>query len=157
MNLKKAFSILISIILLFGTSCKQGAFYSSSVEFEDKVWDIDENALFSFEVIEPQAKYAIFIDFVCSKQYLTDNIWFEFAVKSPGNIEQIDTVMFLITDEGGKWFGNEKSALVENKFLYKNNISFPQAGEYTVKIRHLMRENDLPQAVSTGITIEKYK
>lgn len=156
MILKRAFSIFLIVFLFLNTACNDDFFFSSSVEFDDKTWNIDENALFKFQISEPDAKYAIFIDYNCEKQYLTENIWLEFAVKSPGNIEQKDTVMYLLTDKNGKWFGKEKSKYVENKFLYKNNISFPASGDYSVKIRHLMRENDLPAALSVGISIVKH-
>ncbi len=149
------FIVLVFILAL--QSCKDDFFYQSKVEFENKTWSIDKNAVFSLKIDDSKSAYGIFIDVVCSENYLTNNLWLEFSIKSPQNVEQKDTIMYKISDETGRWFGKKESEIIINKFLYKNNIHFPENGNYEIKLRHLMRAEDEPVLQSVGITVAKYE
>ena len=62
----------------------------------------------------------------------------------------------------GQWLGKGAGSVKENKLWYKENISFPESGVYTLHIRHAMRRNGeveglalLKGITDVGLQIEK--
>ncbi len=150
MNIKFFFFILFSIFL----SCNN-FFYENKIEFDDNEWNKDEQLNCEFEIIQTEASYDIYINFACKEEYKTNNIWLFVEVISPSGNIQKDTIEYYITDNVGKWFGKKRSNFIENKFLYKQNIKFPEKGLYIFTLQHGMRKKDTPLAVSIGLTIRK--
>jgi gliding motility-associated lipoprotein GldH len=157
--MKKNANKLIFILLLFfvfiAKSCKDDFFYKDYVEIKSRTWEISEKAFFKVNIEKPKDLYQIFIDIDCNEDFPTNNLWLAVEVKSPSGINQRDTVMYNISDETGKWYGEKSGKTIQYKFLYKKDISFPKEGEYTFQIEHLMRENDLPSVSNIGISIAR--
>jgi len=85
---------------------------------------------------------------------MTNNLWLFISTESPAGNLQSDTMMYFVADQSGKWYGEKKGSVINNKFLYKPIIKFPEEGEYTFIIRHGMRNKDLPLIESITITAE---
>jgi len=152
------FSFLIFILTLsLLPSCKNNIVSSDSKEIEGEVWNVNQLIELEANLIDTQNNFNLFIDINVKEDFLTNNLWLFISTKSPSGNVQNDTLMFYITDEKGKWFGNKSGDIIKNKFLYKSNIKFPEAGIYSFQINHGMRENDLPKVVSVGISVEDYK
>ena len=67
-----------------------------------------------------------------------------------------------MADKTGRFLGNGFSEIKENKLYYKENITFPTRGEYTVSITQAMRKNgdingiqSLNGITDVGFRIEK--
>ena len=74
----------------------------------------------------------------------------------------IDTLEYNMTDVTGKFLGKGITDVKENKLFYKENITFPRKGNYTLKIRQAMRKNgnvdgieELEGISHVGFRIEK--
>lgn len=146
-----------ALTLLFLFSCKNNIAISDSQEINGGIWGINQAIKLEAKLNNPQKDYNLFINVNVKDDFLTNNLWLFMSTKSPSGNVQTDTLMFYVTDEKGKWFGNKSGSIIKNKFLYKSNIKFPEVGVYTFQIKHGMRETDLPKVVSVGISIENYK
>lgn len=149
-------SFFIITFILF-SSCKNNIVASDSQEIKEGVWDIKQTIQLKAKIEDTKKDYKLFINVNVTEDFLTNNLWLFVNTKSPSGNEQTDTIMFYVTDEKGKWFGNKSGRIIKNKFLYKSNIKFPEVGIYSFHIMHGMRETDLPKVVSVGISIENYK
>jgi gliding motility-associated lipoprotein GldH len=141
-------------VLLLLSACKNGSVFSEKIPLVAENWAIDDNISFQFEINEIEKSYNVFIELDIYDDFLTNNLWLFISTESPSGINQTDTVMFYVADLKGKWYGRKKGKIVSNKFLYKSMIKFPEKGQYGLRIRHGMRENDLPKVESIGIEIE---
>lgn len=146
-------SIFFLLISLY--SCKDDIFYQEHVEIKTDFWNVKDVAFFNTTIQEPDDLYQIFLDIDCKDDFLTNNLWLSVSVKSPSGVVQRDTVMYNITDEKGRWYGDKNGNIIHYRFIYRNSISFPVTGEYIFEISHLMRESDKPSVSSVGIVINK--
>lgn len=157
MNNKIYLSLFLFAIIVIFNSCDDEALYSGNNEITSDAWGIGDSAVFKAKISETESFYNVFIDIKINELFLTNNLWLYIFTESPSGNIQSDTIMYFITDERGKWLGKEKGAFIENKFMYKAYIKFPEKGEYTFIIKHGMREKDLPLIESIGITVELAK
>jgi len=150
---KQTSFIIVLTFLLF--SCNNKITISDSEKINNDTWTIDKTIKSEVNIEDISKFYNVFININVKEDFLTNNLWLFISTKSPQGNVQSDTLLFYVTDEKGKWFGNKSGSEISNKFLYKSNIKFPKAGKYTFLISHGMRENDLPKATEVGVTIEE--
>jgi len=151
----KQFIYLFLFFTLFLFSCKSKIVISDSQKIEGEIWNIGKTVNLELEVIDVSKFYNLYINVDVKEDFLTNNLWLFISTKSPSGNVQSDTVMYYVTDEKGKWFGNKRSDIVKNKFVYKPNIKFPEQGKYLFSIYHGMREIDLPKVSIVGVTVEE--
>ena len=157
MNNKIYLSLFLFAVIVIFNSCDDETLYSGNQEIPSDGWGIKDSVVFKATISETENFYNVFIDIEINELFLTNNLWLYIFTESPSGNIQSDTIMYFITDDRGKWFGKEKGSFIENKFMYKAYIKFPETGEYTFVIKHGMREKDLPLIESIGITVEHAK
>ncbi|NPA44917.1 MAG: gliding motility lipoprotein GldH [Chlorobi bacterium] len=151
----KQFIYLILFFALALFSCESKTIISDSKKIENEVWNIGVPVNLELEVNDISKFYNLFINVNVKEDFLTNNLWLFISTKSPSGNVQTDTVMYYVTDEKGKWFGDKSGDIVKNKFVYKPNIKFPEQGKYLFSISHGMREMDLPKVSLVGVTAEE--
>ncbi len=157
--INKSFFLRYSLLsfALFFFSCSDSPVFQQGVEFENGFWEPSQIAEFKVNIENPEKSCDVSVDFENTKDYLSSNIWLLISILSPSGKNQSERVEFFITDDKGKWLGEIGRHSVENKFLLKKNIRFPEKGIYIFKIAQIMRENFTPRALSVGISIEDSK
>ena len=154
MNYKLYFILILFAIVTTLNSCDERTLYSENKKIISESWGIADSVIFKATIFETENFCNVFIDVDIKETFLTNNLWLFISVESPSGNIQNDTIMYYIADETGKWFGKEKRPFIENKFIYKPYIKFPDKGEYIFIIKHGMREKDIPMVKSIGITVE---
>ena len=149
------FFVALSLFSLFISSCDNNIVVSESKTIESGLWNTNEVIELNAEVHQIDEFYNFFIEMDIHEDFLTNNLWLFIHTQSPSGNIQSDTVMYYIADEKGKWFGDKKGEIIENKFLYKSNIRFSEVGTYKFSFLHGMREHDLPKVSKVGISIEE--
>ena len=149
------FFVGLSLFSLFISSCDNNIVISESKTIETGLWNTNEVIELNAEIKQVEKFYNFFVEMDINEDFLTNNIWLFIHTQSPSGNTQSDTVMYYIADEKGKWFGDEKGEVIENKFLYKPNIRFSEVGMYQFNFQHGMREHDLPKVSKVGIRIEE--
>lgn len=155
MIINKQNLFVIVLIALFLFSCNNKIAISDSEKIDNEIWAINKTIKAKINIEDINKFYNVFINVNVKEVFLTSNLWLFVSTKSPSGNIQSDTLIFYVTDAKGKWFGDKSGDIIKNKFLYKPNIKFPEAGEYVFSILHGMRETDLPKATEVGITVEE--
>jgi gliding motility-associated lipoprotein GldH len=72
----------------------------------------------------------------------------------PGGQIQRDTLECILAAPNGRWLGDGLGDIWDNRILLKDQVKFPQAGEYRFELYQAMRINPLPGIMDAGIRIE---
>jgi gliding motility-associated lipoprotein GldH len=101
--------------------------------------------------------YDISLQLRNSDFYPYQNIWIIFAELHPTAETAVnDTIEYRLADASGKWTGNGIT-LFQNRFPLRTDYHFPDTGQYTIGIRHGMRDDLLKGIENVGLMIEKHK
>ena len=145
-------SILILILILI--SCDSKRVFDEYTSVPDGFWDTQNKVSFNFKIKDTIVKRNLFINLRNNNSYPFSNLFLITEMKFPDNHKIIDTLEYNMADKTGKFLGTGFSEIKENKLFYKENITFPNTGDYAVSITHAMRKSDEIDGIITlaGIT-----
>ena len=144
----------ISILLLFA-SCDFNKVYEFNYDFPSDNWKQNQLLNFDFEVIDTSSYYNLFINIRNTPQYKYSNLYLFLTIAAPNAKHSTDTVECVLANNKGKWLGESKINLLDNRILYKKNIRFPIPGIYRVKYEQAMREESIANIKNMGFRLEK--
>ncbi len=147
--------VLVGAALL--SSCDDNVVFEENRSFENKVWNYKDPAIFIFEVKDTVSRNDFFINLRNGDAYPYMNAFLFVRMDFPNGRTSIDTLECFLADQTGRWLGSGLGDLYDNRFLYKQNRSFPIAGQYKIEIRQAMRVDDLPEISDVGIRIARSK
>jgi gliding motility-associated lipoprotein GldH len=148
-------SCLILLLFVFLGSCDKKTVYQEKQEIETGQWEIGEVKRFQIKIKETNLNYNIYTLIDITEDFPTENLHLRVKSTSPSGNNRVDTVHYYVCDKTGKWYGKKSGSIIRNKFVYKTNVKFVEAGEYHFEYEHLMREHQLPRLRSIGLSIEK--
>lgn len=133
-------------------------------------WDKQTEFLFNVDIRDASVPYDVFLQLRNNNTYPYQNIWIFYAeqqmtlpissapVESPALLPPAvsDTIEYLLADDFGKWTGNGVT-LFQNRLPIKQQYHFPDTGQYTISLRHGMRDNPLKGIENVGLYIRKSK
>ena len=145
-------SLFILILLL--VSCDSKRVFDEYNTIPDGYWDKDNTLSFNFSVTDTITKQNLFINLRNNNDFSFSNLFLITQLNFPDGHKIIDTLEYDMADKTGKFLGTGFSEIKENKLFYKENITFPNTGNYTVNITHAMRKSDVVEGIKTikGIT-----
>lgn len=141
--------------MIMFTSCKKNVVYQENVKIPDNIWDMNNIAVFKPTIDSINIPYNLNINVRHAHLYPSQNLWLFISTISPSGINQVDTFECLLADDKGKWLGDGAGDIWDVEIPYKQEIAFPEAGEYQIQIQHGMRMEKLPLIMEIGISIEK--
>lgn len=156
-----------SIFMLFLTvfvvvSCDSGRIYDEYISLPKSSWNKNNVVAFTFQIKDSIKKKNLFINLRNNKNYNYSNLFLITQMNFPDGQTIIDTLEYNMTDVTGRFLGKGITDVKENKLFYKENITFPSKGNYTLKIRQAMRKNgnvdgieELEGISHVGFRIEK--
>ena len=118
-------------------------------------WDADSAQTFRFSIYRKDQYHNLFFNIRNDRSYPFSNLWLFVTIESPKGETRTDTVQVILADPAGKWLGKGFSGIYNNRPLYMQNVSFPDPGNYTVRILHGMRPSQLKGITDIGIRVEK--
>jgi len=149
--------LAMTVISLMLFSCNNNVVFSEFQPVQHKLWDKQTELVFHFEMKDVAIPYNISLQLRNSHLYPYQNIGIIFEELHPADEISIkDTVEFILADSTGKWKGNGIT-LFQNQFLLKENYHFPDTGNYTIGIRHIMLDEQLKGIEDVGLLIEKVR
>ncbi len=144
------------------SSCTNNTIYSKYKAIENNKWHKDSIMSFKVNITDTLNKNAVYINLRNDKDYGFNNIFLIVSVNYPNNTKIVDTLAYKMTDEKGRFLGTGFTDIKENKLEFKDQIVFPNSGEYVFKIQQAMRKNGeefgvdaLEGITDVGIEIEK--
>ena len=156
-------SIYILFLTVFViTSCDSSRVFDEYVTLPKNSWNKSNVITFTFPVKDSINKKNLFINLRNNKDYDYSNLFLITQINFPDGQIIVDTLEYDMADVTGKLLGKGFSSIKENKLFYKENIIFPNTGEYTFKVRQAMRKNDEIEGIEelegisqVGFRIEK--
>ncbi|MFD0863063.1 gliding motility lipoprotein GldH [Sungkyunkwania multivorans] len=150
----------MAIAILF-ISCDGKQVYDEYHSFSDG-WDAKEQVSFKFEQPVESDRYDLFVNLRNDNSFPFSNIFLIIEMNFPEGKVITDTLEYEMARPDGEWLGKGFTDVKENKLWYKENITFPEEGDYSVTIKHAMRKNGdvsgiekLPGILDIGFRIEK--
>lgn len=146
----------LTLAILFA-SCGKDAMYSRYVDMPDEQWNRDSVLRFDVNVDDSTSVYDISFCNRITGQYQYSNMFLFITIVAPDKSHQTDTLECILADNKGKWLGKGFGNIWSNNIVYKQNVIFPQKGNYSFYIEQAMRIENLPHVLDAGLKIEKTK
>lgn len=158
MTMKTMRNLLATLILaILFASCGKDAMYSRYVDMPDEQWNRDSVLRFDVNVDDSTSVYDISFCNRITGQYQYSNMFLFITIVAPDKSHQTDTLECILADNKGKWLGKGFGNIWSNNIVYKQNVIFPQKGNYSFYIEQAMRIENLPHVLDAGLKIEKTK
>ena len=151
----KHFSVFVMLAMSLCCSCNKDVVYNQYQPIQHKVWEQSSEFFFVFDIQDIAIPYNLFLHVRNNDTYPYQNIWMLFELKND-SIARKDTVEYYLADDLGKWKGSGLT-LFQNQFVLHEKYHFPDTGQYTLNIRHGMRDERLKGIEDIGLWIEKAK
>lgn len=153
--------VLLCVLFLSFAACDSKSVFDD-YETVPEVWNKDKEI--SFKVSPPDSikPYNLFVNLRNTNAYKYSNLFLIVEMNFPHGKSIVDTLEYKMAKPNGEFLGTGLSSVKENKLWYKEDVVFNESGEYTVNIKHAMRENgevngiaNLEGVTDIGFRIEK--
>lgn len=145
---------LLSSLILFMSSCSPDGLYQQIQDIPEGQWDYQSPVTFDIDWKSPETPISLMVDLRLDPSYSYSNMWLFVDYIDPNNRIATDTVECPLAKPSGEWYGKVGlSGIVDNRILFKQNILFPEAGNYKIRFRHGMRQDTLSSVESIGLFI----
>lgn len=162
MKTKRNKIIPISLIILCLISCDSKRIYDSYVSISNQSWEKENTISFSFTVRDTIEQRNLFINIRNNNSFAFSNLFLITELNFPNGKKIVDTLEYEMTDVSGRFLGSGLTEIKENKLFYKENVVFPNLGDYNLSISQAMRKNGetagikaLDGITEVGFRIEK--
>jgi gliding motility-associated lipoprotein GldH len=147
-------SIVLVSLALF--SCRQLELYEKHTPIPGISWNADFAATGTISITDTTVPYRVYLVLRHTDAYKYENIWLSIDLQPPGDSVQSGRYNIRLADDAHGWEGTGMNDIWEvRKLLDVSTRLFTKKGNWTFAIRHLMRDNPLPQVMSVGLRVEK--
>ena len=140
--------ITIFFCILLFIACDKTMVFDEYKTLSDG-WQKNAPVIFNFQEPDTINKYNLFITLRNNNYYLYSNLFLITTLQFPNGIMVQDTLEYEMALTDGTWLGTGFSDIKENKLWYKEHITFPNKGDYTLKIKQAMRKANTVQGIDT--------
>ncbi|MDE6493224.1 MAG: gliding motility lipoprotein GldH [Bacteroidales bacterium] len=137
------------------TACQHDTVLNKTFDTPRPAWAFNDPVCFNLTVIDTLTRYDLTFSLKHSEDYAWMNAFFLITTVFPDMNTAIDTLECILATPDGKWIGSRLGKYRNLGFLYKQNIAFPQAGEYRFEVRHAMRNDTLREIEAVGMKISR--
>jgi gliding motility-associated lipoprotein GldH len=146
--------ITIFLVVVCFTSCDSKRVYDSYVSVSNQSWEKENTISFSFSINDTIKQRDLFINIRNNNTYAFSNLFLITKLNFPNGKKIVDTLEYEMTDVSGRFLGAGFTEIKENKLFYKENVVFPNSGDYKVSVSQAMRKNGETEGLKAleGIT-----
>ena len=149
------FGVLVLLVLTIW-SCSNSSVYEQNFDVDEKGWSYKDPLNFEFKIDDSKQNYNLFINLKFNKSYSYRNVFFFVDIQDPQEKVLRDTIELPLASSTGKWLGEMSGDYVEQKLVFRLNISFPIEGDYRIKIQQAMRDTFLQKISMVGMELKEY-
>ncbi|MCQ2226719.1 MAG: gliding motility lipoprotein GldH [Bacteroidales bacterium] len=156
--MKKFYLLLIVCLTIISSSCRifnDGEIYNAYVALPNAGWNDDSLAVFHAKIDDNKTPYDITLQIRNQSFYRYANLWLFVDVVAPSGQTLRDTVELTLANSDGSWIGAGWGSLYSLQCPYRLNTRFSEPGDYTFRISHGMRDDDIEGIHSVGLRIVK--
>jgi len=147
--------IVITVFISVIISCQNNSIYDKYKPVPEKGWHKDSVIVFHFPVSDTLQNYNLILCVRNDINYKFRNLWLFIEITGPGGTAVIDTFEIALASPSGKWLGKGLAGLKTREVVYRRSYSFPDQGDYIIRIRHGMRQKSLKGIRDLGLRIER--
>ena len=133
--------------------------FEKNVALPGNRWAANYQPVFTFNISDTAATYAMYLTMRHTDAYPFSNIWISKQTTLPdGKKDSSIKIEVPLAQPDGKWLGRGMNEIWEHRMPLNRDgepIRFKHAGQYSIQIQQLMRTNPLPEVLSVGIRLEK--
>jgi len=148
------------MVILIGTgffACDKTWFFEEYQNLTDAEWHKDSVIRFQFPVTDTLQSYNLLLGVRNKTTYKYRNLWLFVEISHPNSQAMKDTFNILLAKPSGEWLGEGLGKIKSRQAMFLRNFYFPVSGNYTINIRHGMREKVLNGIHDIGFRVEKVK
>ena len=139
--------IVLSLLMLV-ISCSNDQEYAKFRDLNEN-WVKSDTLAFQFLQPDTTQLYNLYFNIRVDQEYAFSNLYLISKIKFPhGKIVQ-DTLEYRMAEPSGELLGVGGTGLKESKLWYKQGVTFPEEGSYTVCVRQAMRKRGEEKALDT--------
>ena len=139
---------IVLVLVLMITNCSNQQEYA---EFKDLNGNWKKSDTLQFKFLQPDTTdlYNFYFNIRVDQKYAFNNLYLISKIIFPhGKIVQ-DTLEYRMAKPNGELLGVGGTGIKESKLWYKEGVTFPEEGSYTVSVRQAMRKRGKEQALDT--------
>ena len=146
---------IIGLGLILGLSaCEEGAVYKQYVEWDTPVWQLDSVASFPFTINDATTTYDLSYMIRNSSEYPYYNLYtYGYILHEGDTLTAGMDDQNLLDPKTGKPLGAGIGDFFNHTFLWKEQYTFPDTGQYEFKIQQYMRVNSLDAIEAVGFKV----
>ncbi|MDD4141786.1 MAG: gliding motility lipoprotein GldH [Bacteroidales bacterium] len=147
----------ISALFSFGfAACNKGYVYDHYADIsQDKGWEIHDTLVYDFEISDIMSPYTIQINIGYDNAYKYRNLFLFVDTRYPDSTTFRDTLQFMLSSPSGRLLGNGLSSVKEVRYVSAVPTVFKEAGNYSFRIIHGMRDEYIYGIDRVGVVIYK--
>jgi gliding motility-associated lipoprotein GldH len=148
---------ILVMLLAFMTlsACNTSTVFQESQSPGTEKWDYRQPIVFETEINDTLALHELYLVVRNNTDYAYSNFFLFLDIRFPDHTILRDTIECFLADKSGKWTGKGFGRIKTNQFLFRDNVWFPQSGNYTFSFRHGMREEAISGITDIGIRIDR--
>jgi gliding motility-associated lipoprotein GldH len=153
--------ILPVVLTLCLSACLHNDVFEKNNSLPNRQWSLKEPQSFVFTINDTLSNYMVYATLRHTDAYPFSNIWLNVATTLPGEtIPLSSNVELTLAQADGKWLGRGMQDIREHQIPLTpqgSPVHFSKTGTYTMTLKHLMRQDPLPELMSIGVRLEKIK
>lgn len=153
MSKQKHWLVLLWLPLLF--SCDTSVVFQQQKAIPAEGWHYQDSVVLRAMVDDTLSLHTLHLDIRNSVDYRYSNLFVFLDIEFPRGRILRDTIECILADRQGNWKGSGFGRMRTNRFLFRDDVWFPEKGTYTFRIYQGMREDQLTGITDVGIRIEK--
>lgn len=146
------FAFIASILF---TSCDNHRVFEENKTIRDYNWDYNLPMTFTVDIADTLNRHNMYLNVRNAGYYRFSNLFLFVNTILPQGQTLRDTVEITLSAPDGKWLGNGLGDIYDNRYLFRENFKFPQAGSYRFELIQAMRVNPLQGIMDVGLRVEK--
>ena len=146
--------LYIPIFYLSLISCNSSFVGSGTQEIPDQIWSSENQVEINIDCQDTTSRNDFYIIIRHTNDYTYSNLYLFLQTSFPNGKTSIDTINCPMADATGRWYGGGIGGLFDNQIMYQKGKKLPLPGNYTFKIKHAMRDDNLEGISDVGVLIE---
>ncbi|MFO7978284.1 MAG: gliding motility lipoprotein GldH [Bacteroidales bacterium] len=151
----KHVALLLMVVALSWAGCQGPVVYEEHQALPPEGWPQNQKLVFQTEITDTASLHELYLDIRNTTGYEYRNLFLYLDITFPEGTILRDTIEATLAEPSGKWIGKGFGAIKTNRFLFRDQVWFPQQGTYTFILQHGMREQTLEGVSDIGIRIER--
>lgn len=156
MNPHNRYLVIFGLVgMLMFSSCGPEVLYQEKQRIDGTEWRYEQALEYQFEVDDTTSQYNMILDINYNRSFSYENIYLNIGTEFPVSPTAKQEFSVNLLDKNGIWKGTCKGNDCLREILMKELFSFPETGNYTIKISQWSRNEALTGINSIQLSIIK--